>query len=137
MKIYLGLDIGDVRIGVAKSTPILMMSQSYEVINRNKIDPFNRIKEIIKEEKITDLVVGLPINKNGEKAIQVEKIEKFINKLNINIPIHYIDERYTTKEAEYYLKNFSKKNAKQKKEVVDMIAAQIILQNFLDKQKRI
>ncbi|WP_143605179.1 Holliday junction resolvase RuvX, partial [Streptobacillus notomytis] len=49
--------------------------------------------------------------------------------------IHYIDERYTTKEAEYYLKNFSKKNCKERRKVVDMVAAQIILQNFLDKYR--
>ena len=67
-------------------------------------------------------------------------MEKFISELKNLIgedfKIYYVDERYTTKEAEYYLKNFSKKNGKERRKVVDMIAATIILQNFLDSKKR-
>jgi RNAse H domain protein, YqgF family len=140
MNIYLGLDIGDVRIGVAKSDSIGMFASAYEVINRNQTDPFVRIKEIINEEKIAALVVGQPKTKDGQNAIQVEKVEKFISELKNLIgedfKIYYVDERYTTKEAEYYLKNFSKKNGKERRKVVDMIAATIILQNFLDSKKR-
>ncbi|WP_073507771.1 Holliday junction resolvase RuvX [Streptobacillus notomytis] len=139
MKIYLGLDIGDVRIGVAKSDGLAMFASSYEVIDRNITNPFERIRDIIKEEKVIGLVLGLPKTKDGQNSIQVEKIEKFVKDLKIFIPenltIHYIDERYTTKEAEYYLKNFSKKNCKERRKVVDMVAAQIILQNFLDKYR--
>ncbi len=139
MKIYLGLDIGDVRIGVAKSDGLAMFASSYEVIDRNITNPFERIRDIIKEEKVIGLVLGLPKTKDGQNAIQVEKIEKFVKDLKMFIPenltIHYIDERYTTKEAEYYLKNFSKKNGKERRKVVDMVAAQIILQNFLDKYR--
>ncbi|ACZ00899.1 Holliday junction resolvase RuvX [Streptobacillus moniliformis] len=139
MKIYLGLDIGDVRIGVAKSDGLAMFASSYEVIDRNITDPFERIKEIINSEKVIALVLGLPKTKDGQNSIQVEKIERFVSELKLfipeNLPIHYIDERYTTKEAEYYLKNFSKKNGKERRKVVDMVAAQIILQNFLDKYR--
>ncbi|CAM3072329.1 Holliday junction resolvase RuvX [Streptobacillus ratti] len=139
MKIYLGLDVGDVRIGVAKSDGLAMFASSYEVIDRNITNPFERIKDIIKEEKVIGLVLGLPKTKDGQNAIQVEKIERFVKELKPFIPkdltIHYIDERYTTKEAEYYLKNFSKKNGKERRKVVDMVAAQIILQNFLDKYR--
>ncbi|WP_064579465.1 Holliday junction resolvase RuvX [Streptobacillus moniliformis] len=139
MKIYLGLDIGDVRIGVAKSDGLAMFASSYEVIDRNITNPFERIKEIINSEKVIALVLGLPKTKDGQNSIQVEKIERFVSELKLfipeNLPIHYIDERYTTKEAEYYLKNFSKKNGKERRKVVDMLAAQIILQNFLDKYR--
>ena len=104
MNIYLGLDIGDVRIGVAKSDSIGMFASAYEVINRNQTDPFVRIKEIINEEKIAALVVGQPKTKDGQNAIQVEKVEKFISELKNLIgedfKIYYVDERYTTKEAE-------------------------------------
>ncbi|WP_156299636.1 Holliday junction resolvase RuvX [Streptobacillus canis] len=139
MKFYLGLDVGDVRIGVAKSDGLGMFASSYEVIDRNVTNPYERIKEIIKEERIVGLVLGLPKTKDGQNAIQVEKIHRFVEELKPFIPedfpIHYMDERYTTKEAEYYLKNFSKKNGKERRKVVDMVAAQIILQNFLDKYK--
>ncbi|CAM3503150.1 Holliday junction resolvase RuvX [Pseudostreptobacillus hongkongensis] len=138
MSVYLGLDVGDVRVGVAKSDMLGMFASAYEVIDRNKVNPFIRINEIILEEKVIGLVVGQPKTKDGQNAIQVEKVEKFLNELKKHltndIPIYFIDERYTTKEAEYYLKNFSKKNGKERRKVVDMIAATIILQNFLDKK---
>ncbi|WP_314010490.1 Holliday junction resolvase RuvX [Pseudostreptobacillus hongkongensis] len=138
MSVYLGLDVGDVRVGVAKSDMLGMFASAYEVIDRNKVNPFIRINEIILEEKVIGLVVGQPKTKYGQNAIQVEKVEKFLNELKKHltndIPIYFIDERYTTKEAEYYLKNFSKKNGKERRKVVDMIAATIILQNFLDKK---
>lgn len=139
MKCFLGLDIGDVRIGVAKSDKLGMFSSAYEVIDRNKVNPFNRIVEIIEEEDIKGLVVGQPKTKDGLNAIQVEKVNTFLNELKPmlkeNFPIYFVDERYTTKEAEYYLKNFSKKNGKERRKIVDMVAAQIILQNFLDRNK--
>lgn len=138
MSVYLGLDVGDVRVGVAKSDMLGMFASAYEVIDRNKVNAFIRINEIILEEKVIGLVVGQPKTKDGQNAIQVEKVEKFLNELKKHltndIPIYFIDERYTTKEAEYYLKNFSKKNGKERRKVVDMIAATIILQNFLDKK---
>lgn len=138
-KTYLGLDIGDVRIGVAKTDSMAMFSNSYEVIDRNKINPYKRIAEIIQEENIKALVVGEPKTKDGQNARQVEKVEIFVAELKKYIPenmeIFYIDERYTTKAAEYYLKNFSKKNGKERRKVVDMVAAQIILQTFIDKYR--
>ena len=94
----------------------------------------------IKEEKVCALVVGQPKTKDGQNAIQVEKVEKFITELKELIgkefKVYYVDERYTTKEAEYYLKNFSKKNGKERRKVVDMVAATIILQNFLDSNNK-
>ena len=52
-----------------------------------------------------------------------------------DLKVVYIDERYTTSEAEHYLRNYSKKNAKERRKVVDMVAATIILQNYLDMLK--
>lgn len=135
--IYLGLDIGDVRIGVSKGQDFLKISTGYEVINRNNINPFVRINEIIKEENVNVLVVGLPKTKEGKHEIQCDKILNFIEELKSyiskDISIEFVDERYTTSEAEYYLKNFSKKNGKERRKIVDMVAATIILQNYLDK----
>lgn len=134
---YLGLDIGDVRIGVSKGQYFLKIATAYEVIDRNKVDPFVRIDEIIKEENVKVLVVGLPKTKEGKSEIQCEKIYTFIenlkNTISKDILIEYVDERYTTTEAQYYLKNFSKKNGKERRKIVDMVAATIILQNYLDK----
>lgn len=138
MNKYIGLDIGDVRIGVSKSDPMGIIATAYEVIDRNKIDALHRVLEILKIENTNNLVVGLPKRLDGTNQIQVEKVEKFIEDLkkkNIDINVSYMDERFTTKEAEYYLKNYSKKNGKERRKVVDMVAATIILQTFLDKNK--
>ncbi|WP_197035241.1 Holliday junction resolvase RuvX [Oceanivirga salmonicida] len=135
MKKYIGLDLGDVRIGVAKCDPLGILATSLLVINREKEDAIKKILEICADEGTYKLVVGKPLRLSGASEIQVEKVEKFINELkekDARIEVNYIDERYTTKEAEYYLRNFSKKNGKQKRQVVDMIAATIILQTFLD-----
>ncbi len=138
MKKYIGLDLGDVRIGVAKCDPLGILASGLVTINREKEDPFKRILEICADEGTYKLVVGKPLRLNGASEIQVEKVEKFISELKTmesRIEVTYVDERYTTKEAEYYLRNFSKKNAKEKRQVVDMIAATIILQTYINSLK--
>ena len=72
------------------------------------------------------------------KKRQTEKVEEFVAILQKNIEgieIIYMDERYSTTEAEHYLKNYSKKNGKARRQVVDMVAASIILQKHLDTLK--
>ena len=66
------------------------------------------------------------------------KVEEFVEELKKNISgieVIYVDERYTTTEAEHYLKNYSKKNGRDRRKVVDMVAASIILQKYLDTLK--
>lgn len=138
MKKFIGLDIGDVRIGVAKSDPLGILATSLEVIDRNKVDPINRLKEIISDEGTRKIVVGIPKSLDGSKKRQVEKVEEFVNCMKEkieNIEIFFVDERYTTTEAEKYLKTYSKKNGKERRKVVDMVAASIILQTYLDTLK--
>lgn len=135
MKKFIGLDVGDVRIGVAKCDPFGILATALEVIDRNTTDPIKRIKEIIDDEGTKKVVVGLPKSLDGSKKRQVEKVEEFVEELKKNvqdIEVIFVDERYTTTEAEHYLKNFSKKNGKERRKVVDMVAASIILQKYLD-----
>ena len=135
MRKFIGLDVGDVRIGVAKCDPLGILATALEVIDRTKIDPIARIKEISDDEGTKKVVVGLPKSLDGTKKRQVEKVEEFVEELKKEIPgiqIIFVDERYTTTEAEHYLKNYSKKNGKERRKVVDMVAASIILQKYLD-----
>lgn len=138
MRKFIGLDVGDVRIGVAKCDPLGILATALEVIDRNVTDPVERIKEIVEEEGTKKIVVGMPKSLDGTKKRQVEKVEEFTLLLKNSIPnleIIFIDERYTTSEAEHYLKNYSKKSGKERRKVVDMVAATIILQNYLDMTK--
>ena len=138
IKKFIGLDVGDVRIGVAKCDPLGILATALEVIDRNVIDPVKRIKEILDDEGTKKIVVGMPKSLDGSKKRQTEKVEEFVailQKKIEGIEIIYIDERYSTTEAEHYLKNYSKKNGKARRQVVDMVAASIILQKHLDKLK--
>ena len=130
--------MGDVRIGVAKCDPLGILATALEVIDRNVSNPIERIKEIIEDEGTRKLVVGMPKSLDGTKKRQTEKVEEFVEELKKNISgieIIYVDERYTTTEAEHYLKNYSKKNGRDRRKVVDMVAASIILQKYLDTLK--
>ena len=138
MKKFIGLDVGDVRIGVAKCDPLGILATALEVIDRNVTDPIERIKEILSDEGTRKIVVGMPKSLDGTKNLQAEKVEKFISEMKEKIErIEVIaeDEKYTTTEAEHYLKNYSKKNGKERRKVVDMVAASIILQKYLDTLK--
>lgn len=138
MKKFIGLDVGDVRIGVAKCDPLGILATALEVIDRNVTDPIERIKEILSDEGTRKIVVGMPKSLDGTKNLQAEKVEKFISEMKEKIErieVIAIDERYTTTEAEHYLKNYSKKNGKERRKVVDMVAASIILQKYLDTLK--
>ena len=130
IKKFIGLDVGDVRIGVAKCDPLGILATALEVIDRNVIDPVKRIKEILDDEGTKKIVVGMPKSLDGSKKRQTEKVEEFVAILQKNIEgieIIYMDERYSTTEAEHYLKNYSKKNGKARMQVVDMVASLIIL----------
>ena len=112
MKKFIGLDVGDVRIGVAKCDPLGILATALEVIDRNVTDPIERIKEILSDEGTRKIVVGMPKSLDGTKNIQAEKVEKFISEMKEKIErieVITVDERYTTTEAEHYLKNYSKK----------------------------
>ena len=138
MKKFIGLDVGDVRIGVAKCDPLGILATALEVIDRNVTDPIERIKEILSDEGTRKIVVGMPKSLDGTKNIQAEKVEKFISEMKEKIErieVITVDERYTTTEAEHYLKKYSKKNGKERRKVVDMVAASIILQKYLDTLK--
>lgn len=138
MKKFIGLDVGDVRIGVAKCDPLGILATALEVIDRNVTDPIERIKEILSDEGTRKIVVGMPKSLDGTKNLQAKKVEKFISEMKEKIErieVIAVDERYTTTEAEHYLKNYSKKNGKERRKVVDMVAASIILQKYLDTLK--
>lgn len=134
---YIGIDYGDTRIGISSCDSLEILATGYCTINRQKEDAISRILEICREENTYEIILGRPMRLNGNSEIQVEKVERFaqeLKKAESKINIQYIDERFTTKQAELYLRT-SKKNARQKRQVVDQIAATIILQTFLDKKK--
>ena len=153
----MGLDVGDVRIGIAVSDPLRIISQPYGVIERKNHYHVRIIDQAI-AQNITDIVVGLPLTLDGkieEQAIKTisfcRKLERLIDDVfagRIELPtrqeltnltkpkIQLMDERYTTAQAERTIQGERLKN-KQRKEAVDKISASLILENFLQGQKSI
>lgn len=134
MSRVLGLDIGDVRIGVSMSDKLGIIASPLEVINRKKTNSKDRIVEIVKENDVEKIIYGLPISLDGSEKIQAKKVKKYIKELKkiINIEYEAVDERYSTVSADNMLNTFTKKDAMEKRKIVDKVAATIILQTYLD-----
>ncbi len=137
-KKYLCLDVGDVRIGVARSDGMGMFAHPLEVIDRKKTKAVKRIKELCAQENTKSIVVGIPKSLDGTEKVQAEKVRDFIAKLEKNISgveIIEVDERLSTVSADRMLQETTNKDAKGKRKVVDKIAAAIILQTYLDMKR--
>lgn len=138
MKRYISLDIGDVRIGVARSDIMGMIATPLETIDRRKTKSVKRIIEICKENNTNTIVVGIPKSLDGTEKRQAEKVREYLEKLKKeikNLEIIEVDERFSTVMADNLLNNLNKKGAIEKRKVVDKVAAAIILQTFLDMKK--
>ena len=130
----MGLDIGDKTIGVAVSDLMGLTAQGIKTINRvGKKKDIEELKNIISEKQINLIVSGLPKNMNGDIGPQGEKVMKFCKLLKeeTGLEIEFWDERLSTVAAERSLLEADVSRNKRKK-VVDMLAAVIILQGFLD-----
>ncbi|MFZ5965990.1 MAG: Holliday junction resolvase RuvX [Bacillota bacterium] len=134
----MGLDVGDKTIGIAVSDIMEFISQGVETIRRTNIKAdLRRIEELIQENEIGKIVVGLPKNMNGTIGPQGEKVLDFVDRLKKRFPIEIIlwDERLTTVAAERMLIQADVSRGK-RKQVIDMVAATYILQGYLDSQKK-
>lgn len=135
----MALDVGDVRIGVALSDPLFITAQGLKTINRIslRVDT-NDIMNLIKEYEVGTIVIGLPLSLSGQDTIQTQKVRDFRTKLEnktrswgFKVNFEYFDERFTTVIAEDVLIDASVRR-KDRKLVVDKMAATIILQSWLD-----
>ena len=133
----LGLDVGDRRIGVAMSDPLGLTAQPLTVIQRRSptVDA-NTIRELIERHGVTAVVVGLPLTLDGTRGPQAKKVQGFIDTLrrHIALPIEWVDERLTTVQGERALREGNASRAR-RKQVIDQVAAQLILQQFLDRHR--
>ncbi|QDH20045.1 Holliday junction resolvase RuvX [Saccharibacillus brassicae] len=130
----LGLDYGDRRIGVAVSDVFGWTAQGIEVVQRREDDShLRRIAELAELHEIGEVVVGLPKNMNGTIGPRGELCIEFAESLRerLGLPVHLWDERLTTVSAERTLLE-ADVSRKKRKQVVDKIAAGLILQNYLD-----
>ena len=134
---YIGLDLGSRTLGIATSDATGLIASSYKTIRHNEEYDMllNEVKKIVEEVNAEAIVLGMPKNMNNTIGPKGELSLEFKEKLGkiLTIPIYLQDERLTTKSATDMLimGNVSRKN---RKKVVDSVAATIILQTFLDKR---
>lgn len=134
----MGLDVGSKTVGVAISDPLGFTAQGLEIL---KIDEesgnfgFDRLAELVKEYKVDKFVVGLPKNMNNTSGPRVEASQAYGDKITelFNLPVEYQDERLTTVQAERMLVEQADISRGKRKKVIDKLAAQLILQNYLDR----
>ena len=136
MKRALGIDFGEARIGVAVSDELGMLAHPLEtIIVKDTRDPVARVVQLAVEKDAGRVIVGLPKNMDGTTGPAAEKARVFAEKLRerLGCPVRLWDERLTTVAAQRYLHDAGR-NTKQSRAIVDQVAAQIILQGWLDSQ---
>ena len=134
-----GIDYGTVRIGIAISDADRVLASPYETYIRKSLDQNTRekdaryFKQLVSEERITRFVLGLPLHLSGDLSEKAKEVLQFGRWLNTTtgIEVDYMDERYTSVEAEHLLREAGLTD-KKRKERRDKLAAQILLSAYLE-----
>lgn len=134
----LGVDFGDTRTGLAVSDPGRFLASGIGTVSPGGIEKTaGKVAEVALEQRVTSVVVGLPRNMDGSTGFRADRCLEFAALLREKlpeIPVVMIDERLTTVSASRYLNETNTRGAR-RKGVIDTLAAEIILQNALDRLK--
>jgi putative Holliday junction resolvase len=128
----LGLDIGDIRIGVALSDPLGILASPLTIINRTDEEAdIEAIVDIIRQYKVGRVIAGLPISMDNSLGEQAEKARAFVRALcrHTDVPVEFRDERLSTVSAKRLVQGVRKTD---KKTRYDAMAAALVLQGYLD-----
>ncbi len=134
--VRIGVDVGDVRIGVARSDPSGLIATPVETVRRGKGD-LARLRALTAEDEAVEVVVGLPRSLSGGEGPSAAKVREFAARIAeavAPVPVRLCDERLSTVTAEAVLRGQGKKGQK-RRAVVDQAAAVVILQNALDTER--
>lgn len=130
----LAIDFGSRRIGLAVTDELGLTAQGLPTLHRtNKRNDFDNLRRTIKRYGVGEIVIGLPLRMSGHTGIQSDKVEGFADELRerFKLPVHLFDERLTSVEAHRVLRE-TDMSARRRTEVVDQLAAVLILQAFLE-----
>ena len=133
----LALDVGSRTLGLAVSDPLGITAQGLPTIRRkNRRADFAQLDTVVKKYDVHEFVVGYPLRLSGATGTQSEKMTAFAEHLRqrYQLPVHLWDERLTTAEAQRVLRE-SEMSVKRRSEVVDQLAAVLILQSFLESRR--
>lgn len=131
----LGLDLGDVRIGVAITDGLQVLATPYSTVKRvgDRKAEFGHIQKLVAENEIVGVVVGEPTNLDGSESIQTSKVHSEVEALEkyLDLPVRLFDERLSSVEGHKSLQKAGL-SARSSRDVIDSVAASIILQAYLD-----
>lgn len=132
----LGVDPGDRRIGIAVADQETRFARPLEVIDAQITDPVARVAELVRELDVETIVVGRPLSLSGRAGPSVAAQQKLVERVreSVTVPVVEFDERLTTVVAEQALSRGGA-SRRARKRVRDAIAAQVMLQGYLDSQK--
>jgi putative Holliday junction resolvase len=132
----LGIDYGTKRIGLAVTDPLRLIASPLKTIKTGEFDAF--VSEYLKTESIDAFIIGYPVQMNNKQSESVKYIKPFIRRLEKqfpSIPVHLVDERFTSKMAlRSMIDGGVKKNDRKDKGLIDKTSAAIILRSFLDRK---
>ncbi|HZT00319.1 MAG TPA: Holliday junction resolvase RuvX [Terriglobales bacterium] len=134
----LGLDVGSKRIGIAVSDPLGITAQGLETLQRqNKRLDFEKLEKLARDYSVAEVVVGFPLRMSGAEGVQAEKMHRFADELRerLQIPVHLWDERLTSAEANRLLRE-TEMSIQRRAQVVDQMAAVLILQSWMENRSR-
>jgi putative Holliday junction resolvase len=133
----LSLDVGTKTIGLAVSDPLGVTAQGLDTLRRkNKRTDFERLRQVIAQYEVREIVVGYPLHMSGDPSAQSRRVSEFADELRerFQLPVHLWDERLTSTEANRVLRE-SEMSIRRRAEVVDRLAAVLILQSFLESRQ--
>ena len=133
----LGLDPGERRVGVALSDPLGIIAQPHSVIDRNAEDVTTKVRELVAEFDVAEVVVGLPVSLSGVEGPSAQRARALGEELAaaLEVPVIFFDERFTSVQAEAALLESGMRRA-DRKGARDKVAAALILQGYMDGRRR-
>jgi putative Holliday junction resolvase len=132
----LGIDHGSKRIGLAVSDPSGMVALPAGTLESRGLErDLAAIRQVVEARQVERIVVGLPIHMDGRRGRQAEVAQEFAERLaeELGLPVDTLDERWTTREAERALAATGRKG-KKKREVIDSVAAALLLRTYLERE---
>lgn len=132
----LGIDPGERRVGIALADLETRFARPLEVIDIKETDLFGRLRELIDEHEVETLVVGRPVGLSGHEGPAMDAHKTFLMRLRGEVEVHVdvYDERFTTSIAEQQMRDAGL-SAKKQKGMKDAVAAQVMLQGYMDARK--
>lgn len=130
--------MGSKRIGIAVSDPLGITAQGLPTLRRqNKRLDFEKLSELLRAHAVVEIVVGYPLRMSGAEGVQAETMNRFADELRerFQLPVHLWDERLTSAEANRLLRE-TEMSIRRRAQVVDQMAAVLILQSWMENRSR-